>query len=61
MINDPWSLICEISLWAWIGAAIGFILRSFPSRDGFNNRAAVVWGGCLIFLYTLWIAGMLKV
>lgn len=61
MINDPWSIMCEISLWAWIGAVIGFILRSFPSRDVFNARAAAVWGGCLIFFYTLWIAGMLKV
>ena len=60
MINDARSLMCEISLWAWIGAVIGFILCSFQSRGVFNSRAAALWGGCLLVFYALWIAGMLK-
>jgi hypothetical protein len=53
-------LICEISLWGWIAAAVGLIMHAFPSRDTFRKRPAVVWGGCLLFFYALWIAGMLK-
>ena len=61
MINDPWALLCEVSLWGWQGAALGFILRSFPTRDAFNKRTGAVWGSCFIFFYILWTVGMLKV
>jgi hypothetical protein len=55
-----WTLVCEISLWGWIGATFLFILHSFPSRNVFNVRPATVWGGSLVLFYAIWIVGMLK-
>lgn len=60
MNGDIWGLICEMGLWLWVFAAVGFILSSFPSRDSFRKGPAAVWGGCLILFFAFWIAGMLN-
>jgi hypothetical protein len=60
MINETWALICEISLWGWVVAVIGFILRSFPFRGVFKVRPAAFWGAWLILFYALWIMSMIK-
>jgi len=60
MINEAWALICEISLWGWIFAAVGLILKAFPSRDTCRQGPAVAWGGCLILFYAIWIVSMIK-
>jgi len=60
MINEWWALVCEIGLWGWVAATAGLILQAFPSRDTFRKGPAFLWGGCLLFCYAIWIAGMIK-
>ncbi len=60
MINEVWALISEIGLWGWTAAAAGLILQAFPSRDNFRKGPAVVWGGCLILFYAIWVTAMVK-
>jgi hypothetical protein len=60
MNKEAWALFCEISLWLWVFAAIGFIINAFPSRNIFRKRPATVWGTGLLFFYTFWVIGMIK-
>jgi hypothetical protein len=60
MINEVWAIVAVIGVWGWILAGVGFTFRAFPARDRFNGRCAAIWGGCFIFFYALWIAGMIK-
>ncbi len=59
MISEIWSLICEVALWGWVGAAIFLIIYSFPTRGKFSKRPAMVWGGLLMLFYVFWIVGMI--
>jgi len=59
MINEVWAIITEIGVWGWILSGVGFTLRVFPTGDAFNGKSAAVWGGCFLFFYGLWIAGMI--
>ncbi len=59
-MHEPWAFLCEIGFIGWLLAVSGFILHSFPSRDVFVKKAAVVWGGGFLFFYAIWVAAMLK-
>jgi len=58
--NVFWSVVCEIGFVCWIGCSIGFILRVFIGKKGFNPKRAFNWGILIIFFYALWVVGMLK-
>lgn len=60
MNRDTWALFCEISLWFWIVASVGFIINAFPSRDSFRKGSAAVWGAGILVFYACWIVGMMN-
>lgn len=60
MINEGWAFFCIIGFWGWVLCTMGFIVKSFPTRDAFRGSAALRWGGAVVAFYALWIAGMLN-
>ena len=60
MLNEGWAMLSQIGLWGWIFAAVGLILRSFPSRGEFRAGVASRWGGALALFYLFWIVGMVN-
>jgi len=65
VMNTPhtgWSMVVTLSFLGWIGSAIGLV--SFAFRDGLKPKfvasQAVIWGCCILVLFTLWIASMLR-
>jgi hypothetical protein len=55
-----WSMMVEVGFLGWIGCAIGFILRVFIGKKGFNSKRAFFWGVLIILFYTVWIVAMLR-
>jgi hypothetical protein len=60
MGNETWGIITVVGVWGWILSVVGFIVRSFQGGGRFNCRSAMIWGGCFIFFYALWVVGMLR-
>jgi hypothetical protein len=59
VINEGWAFISVIGVWGWILSGIVFTLKVFPAVHAFECKSAALWGGCFIFFYALWIAGMI--
>jgi hypothetical protein len=60
MENEAWGVISVVGVWGWMLSVVGFIIKSFPTGGRFNGRSAMIWGGCLIIFYALWVVGMLN-
>jgi len=60
MENEAWGVISVVGVWGWMLSVVGFIIKSFPGGGRFNGRSAMIWGGCFIFFYALWVVGMLN-
>ncbi|BEH10216.1 MULTISPECIES: hypothetical protein [Geobacter] len=59
MLDVTWAFAAQFGLWGWIGSMIGFIMRAFPAEGVFDRRAASIWGGSVVLLFALWVAGMM--
>jgi hypothetical protein len=55
-----WSVVIILSLAGWVTSTLFFIFRVFPSKDHFEARQALVWGGCTIVFYALWVVGLVN-
>jgi hypothetical protein len=60
MESEAWGIICSVGVWGWILSVVGFIVRVFPPGGRFNRMAAMIWGGCFLFFYALWVVGMMN-
>lgn len=60
MIDELWAIIAIAGFWIWVFSCVFFILRSFPRHQKFVARAAVKWGGVMIFSFCIWLLGMIK-
>ena len=55
-----WSVVTEIGFFGWVGSALIFIFTFLKKEGGLAKRRALVWGGCIIIFYFLWIMGMVR-
>lgn len=55
-----WSAVTEIGFFGWVGSALIFIFTFLKREGGLAKRRALLWGGCTIIFYFLWIVGMVR-
>lgn len=58
MSSDMWAVFCVIGFWGWVIATVGFIIKVFPAIGGFRSKMALLWGGCVLVFYSLWVVSM---
>lgn len=55
-----WSIVLEIGFWGWVGGVLLFIATGFNAENRVIPKRGFVWGGVILFFYSLWIIGMMN-
>jgi hypothetical protein len=55
-----WTLVALFGLVAWIGCAVGFLLRGIGDDDRLRPRAALAWAGGIVIGLALFFLGLAR-
>jgi hypothetical protein len=55
-----WAAATVLGFLGWVICALIFIFTFLKSEGGLSRRNALIWGGCTVGFYVLWVLGMVR-
>jgi hypothetical protein len=55
-----WSFLVVGGFLGWVGSIFAIIFHGMDAQGKFRKKRTLLWLGCLVIGYILWIVGLLK-
>lgn len=55
-----WSVVLEVSFFAWIFGVLGFIWKGFDAQGVMYFKPSIPWIGIIVGSFSLWIVSLIK-